>query len=80
MELQMKNLTSAILGAAIFAGASLSAYAAPASGDGAPGTYYWWNHPKLGMVKVDRATNAMVHSKPTTNVAVQAKELGIPSS
>jgi hypothetical protein len=24
--------------------------------------YYWWLHPKLGMVKVDRATNAMITS------------------
>ena len=23
-------------------------------------SYYYWLHPKLGMVKVDRATNAMV--------------------
>ena len=72
----MKNLTSALLGAAFFAGASLTAYATPTSGDGAPGSYYWWNHPKLGMVKVDRATNAMVHSKPTTKIAKQATEPG----
>lgn len=25
--------------------------------------YYWWLHPKLGMVKVDRATNAMVSGR-----------------
>jgi len=24
--------------------------------------YYWWLHPKLGMVKVDRATNVMITS------------------
>ena len=32
-------------------------------------TYYWWLHPKLGMVKVDRATNAMVVSRRDTSRA-----------
>jgi hypothetical protein len=26
----------------------------------APKPYYYWLHPKLGMVKVDRATNAIL--------------------
>ena len=25
-----------------------------------PGSYYYWLHPKLGMVKVDRATHFMI--------------------
>ena len=28
-----------------------------------PKTYYYWLHPKLGMVKVDRATNAIITSR-----------------
>lgn len=77
----MKKLTSALLSAVILAGTSFAVYAAPApaSGVGAPGTYYWWNHPRLGMVKVDRATNAMVHSKRTTETAKQTTESGTPS-
>lgn len=74
----MKKLTSALLGAAIFAGASFAAYAAPSGGE-APSATYWWLHPKLGMVKVDRATNAMVHSKRTTEASKQISETGTPS-
>lgn len=43
---------------------------APASA--APRTYYYWLHPKLGMVKVDRATNAMVTSRQVRAQASQA--------
>lgn len=28
-----------------------------------PGTYYYWLHPKLGMVKVCRANNAIITSR-----------------
>lgn len=60
----VNKLAMTLLGAALFAGAaSASAVtdtrAEPASKSG---TYYWL-HPKLGMVKVDRATNAMVVTK-----------------
>ena len=74
----MKKLFSTILGATIFAGASFTAYAAPGSGGGTPESYYWWNHPRLGMVKVDRATNKMVHSKRTTQVVKQTMEPATP--
>ena len=75
----MKKLFSAILGAAIFAGASFTAYAAPGSGEGTPESYYWWNHPRLGMVKVDRATNKMVQSKRSTQAVNQTAESASPS-
>ena len=75
----MKKLFSILLGAAIFAGASFTAYAAPRSGDSAPDAYYWWNHPRLGMVKVDRATNTMIHSKRTTQAVKQTAESASPS-
>jgi len=68
----MKKLTSTIFGAAIFAGASFAAFAAPPSGE-APSAPSWWLHPKLGMVKVDRATQAMVHAKRPTESAKQAE-------
>ena len=76
----MKKLFSILLGAAIFAGASFTAYAAPSSGEGTPpDAYYWWNHPRLGMVKVDRATNTMIHSKRTTQAVKQTAESASPS-
>ena len=62
----MKKLTSAILGATLFAGAAMASYAAPSERVPASSTY-WWAHPRLGMVKVDRATNAIVPS-PTRTV------------
>ena len=72
-----EELTSTIFGAAIFAGASFAAFAAPHSGK-APSAPSWWLHPKLGMVKVDRVMKAMVHAKRTTESAKQA-ELGLHS-
>lgn len=59
------------IGATLFAAAATAAPAstsAPAA-QGPSGTYYWL-HPKLGMVKVDRATNFMVTAKrPATKPA-----------
>lgn len=49
--------------AALLAGAALPAIAAEAAvGQKASDTYYWL-HPKLGFVKVDRATGAIVRSQ-----------------
>lgn len=59
------------IGATLFAAAATATPAstsAPAA-QGSSGTYYWL-HPKLGMVKVDRATNFMVTAKrPATKPA-----------
>lgn len=50
-------------GAALLAGAASAATDNPAAKPMEGGkSYYWWLHPKLGMVKVDRATNAMLVS------------------
>lgn len=40
--------------------ASAAAASQPLQGSKSGQDWYWWLHPKLGMVKVDRATNAMV--------------------
>ena len=46
------------LGAALIAGPALAALHEPAGPTAR--SYYYWNHPKLGPVKVDPATQAMV--------------------
>lgn len=51
-----------LLVAALLAGPVLAAGSADEAHVEKSGTY-WWLHPKLGMVKVDKATNAMVISK-----------------
>lgn len=58
---KVNKLAVTLLGTALFAGAAFAAsdtQVEPANS----GTYYWL-HPKLGMVKVDRATKAMVVAK-----------------
>lgn len=61
---------SVLLASGVFIAATASAQtpaapAAPATQPAAAAaaghkTFYYWLHPKLGMVKVDRATNAML--------------------
>lgn len=48
--------------AALFASAAMPAAAQEPTAQQAAGTYNWL-HPKLGIVKVDRATGAIVHSQ-----------------
>lgn len=55
----MKATPIALLAAAILAAPLAPAQASSAPAMGAK-TYYYWLHPKLGMVKVDKATNAML--------------------
>lgn len=59
----VKQLAMILAGAALFSGAASAATDAAAAtpADGHK-SHYVWLHPKLGMVKVDRATNAMVVS------------------
>lgn len=52
----MTNLSTFFV-ATLITGASFSASAAP--GSESPNFYYWL-HPKLGHVKVDKTTNAMI--------------------
>ena len=40
--------------------------------------YYYWLHPKLGMVKVDRATNAMVTARTARDRSTQSDGRGLP--
>lgn len=56
--------------AALFASAAMSAAAQEPTAQQAGGSYNWL-HPKLGMVKVDRATGAIVHSQGTADPSVQ---------
>lgn len=58
----VNKLAMTLLGAALFAGAASAATDTRAEPASKSGTSYWL-HPKLGMVKVDRATNAMVVTK-----------------
>ena len=61
----MIKFSALLFGASLITGASFAATPTPASSDGANKTFYYWLHPKLGMVKVDKATHAMVTSKRT---------------
>ena len=57
----MRATVIAMLATAILAAPASFAQAQPASSSTATGkSYYYWLHPKLGMVKVDRKTNAML--------------------
>ena len=58
----VNKLAVTLLGAALFAGVASAATDTRADPASRSGTYYGL-HPKLGMVKVDRATNAMVVTK-----------------
>lgn len=69
-ELFMKKTIATILATGLFVGTSMAAYAAPSGKEAASGTY-WWLHPRRGMVKVDRATNAIVPSKRTADRSKQ---------
>ena len=57
----MRNTLIAMLATAVLAapaayGQTQTASSSPAGGK----SYYYWLHPKLGMVKVDKKTNAML--------------------
>lgn len=74
----MTKFIAIALGATLFAAAATAAPAAPPApaAQGSSGTYYWL-HPKLGHVKVDRATNFMVTAKrPATKPAPQRTQDG----
>jgi len=58
--------------AALFAGAAMPATAQEPTAQQTGGTYNWL-HPKLGIVKVDRATGAIVHSQGPTHPSAQAE-------
>jgi hypothetical protein len=67
-----KQLASAVaIVAALLSGAAVPAAAQAPSGHPAGETYNWL-HPKLGFVKVDRATGATVRSRSSTDPSGQA--------
>lgn len=57
--------------AALVAGAAMPAAAQEPTSQQAGGTYNWL-HPKLGIVKVDRATGAVLHSQGAARPSAQA--------
>ncbi|MBX9727460.1 MAG: hypothetical protein K2X31_01000 [Sphingopyxis sp.] len=57
--------------AALFASAAIPAAAQEPTTQSASGSYNWL-HPKLGIVKVDRATGAIVRSQGTANQSAQS--------
>lgn len=58
----VNKLAVILFGAALFAGAASATTDTRTEPASKSGSYYWL-HPKLGMVKVDRVTNAMVVTK-----------------
>jgi hypothetical protein len=59
----MNKLLVTLLGTAFLAGCAYTTGGPPSQAAATSDGYYWWLHPKLGMVKVDRATNAMLVSQ-----------------
>lgn len=55
----MKNLLL-LFAALTLAGCAAVSPSATQDAGSSTESSYWWLHPKLGMVKVDRATNAMM--------------------
>lgn len=64
----MKTMLIAVFASLLGAG---TASAATAASQAERASYYYWLHPKLGMVKVDRATNAMVTARTARTASAQ---------
>ena len=71
----MKKTMLAILASLLAAGCASTANVTPQDAS-AKQSYYYWLHPKLGMVKVDRATNAMVTSRTVREAPSQPESRG----
>ncbi len=68
-----KHITPTVaIVAALFAGAAMPAAAQESSTEQVGGTYLWI-HPKLGIVKVNRATGALVQSQGAAKPSAQAE-------
>ena len=59
----MNKLLIAVTGMVLVVGTALAAEPAQQQGTETPPATYYWLHPKLGMVKVERATGFMVVSR-----------------
>lgn len=71
----MKTLISAILASLLAAGCASTANMTPRDVS-AKSSYSYWLHPKLGMVKVDRQTHAMVTARPVRETSSQPQNRG----
>lgn len=71
----MKNTMLAILTSLLATGCASTANVTPKDVS-AKQSYYYWLHPKLGMVKVDRATNAMVTARTARETPSQPEGRG----
>lgn len=75
----MNKLALTLLAGAFFVGAASAATDVQVTPPAKSGTYYWL-HPKLGMVKVDRATNAMIVGKRDKQRATGTAQGAVPSN
>lgn len=64
--------------ALVSAPASAQANAQAEASDATSNSYYYWLHPKLGFVKVDRATNAMLRPVQASHVPIDANAPAVP--
>ena len=71
----MKTLISAVLTSLLAAGCASTANVTPKDVS-AKSSYYYWLHPKLGMVKVDRDTHAMVTARTVRETSSQPQNGG----
>ena len=67
----MKNTMLAIFTSLLAAGCASTANVTPSDAS-ARQSYYYWLHPKLGMVMVDRATNAVFRARNVGEMPPQA--------
>jgi hypothetical protein len=58
----MKNLPLLLAAVTLAGCAAASSPGSQVSAGSNSESWYWWLHPKLGMIKVDRASNAMIIS------------------
>ena len=71
----MKTFILSILASLLAAGCAPTANVTPQEAS-AKQSYYYWLHPKLGMVKVDPATNAMVTARTARETPAQSERRG----
>lgn len=79
MNKKIAMLSSIVLAMTALASAPASAQAnAQAEASGATSTSYYWLHPKLGFVKVDRATNVMLRPVQASHEPIDANRPAAP--
>lgn len=79
MNKKIVMLSSIVVATTVLVSAPASAQAnAQAEASGATSTSYYWLHPKLGFVKVDRATNAMLRPVQASHEPIGANAPAAP--